>query len=133
MNTTKPSAIAITAAALSWAHPASPETVCTFTTECFETDGCADTSFTLTYQVSTCPIAPGPRGITVETDFGDLQGKEIGSVCAGDDISHGGHGFYLSGQGATFLLSVTEGNARLTTHIEGPITISYFGICEARE
>ena len=88
---------------------------CTFTTECFESEACADSSFTTEVSVENSKIT---------TEFGDL---EITAIEQTPDTKV----LFAKGDGAAYLLSVTPEAARLTTQISaGPIVVSYLGACE---
>lgn len=118
--------------ALIWAHAAQAEVKCNFTAECMAGEACADTTFSLAYQVTTCPRAPGPRGISAVADFGDLSGIELDNGCSGTGPEVANR-FALSGDGATYLLTLHGSDARLSVHMDGPMAITYQGTCEAEE
>lgn len=88
---------------------------CTFTTECFETDSCSDTQFSMDVDV---PLQ------TVTTDFGDLGVVAVQS-------KDGNFILFASGDGAEYMLTTNEGGARLSTHLtDGPMVVTYHGRCE---
>ncbi len=88
---------------------------CDFTTECYETDGCSETSFTMDVDI---PLQ------TVTTDFGDLDVVAVKS-------SAGTFVMFATGDGAEYMLTTNDDGARFTTHLtDGPAVISYLGSCE---
>ncbi|MEM8849955.1 MAG: hypothetical protein AAGE03_07950 [Pseudomonadota bacterium] len=97
------------------ASPALAQLACTFETECYEEDGCADAGFTLSLDES------GETPILV-TDFGDLAVEELGE------------GVWLAqSDGLAALLSVGEdGAARASFHLPGPQVVAYLGMCDGR-
>lgn len=112
------------------AQTAFAETICNFTTECFETEACASTAFSVSFEVTTCPRDSGARGVVAETEFGALSGFEITTPCNGQPQVHADGDYALAGDGATYLLSIEDSVARLTTHITGPLSVTYYGTCE---
>lgn len=93
-------------------------TVCAFETECFETDACGDSAFSLTI---------ADDHMTIDTEFGSLD--VVNRIYEGDQQS-----IFATGPGATYLLTSTPDGARLTTHMmDGPMTVSYIGTCEVSE
>ncbi|MCI2393678.1 hypothetical protein [Aliiroseovarius sediminis] len=106
-------ALPATCAAL-LALPAVGQT-CTFTTECYESEPCQDTSFSLTAELDASKLV---------TDFGDLTVvgvKREGSLAA----------VFATGDGAEYLLSRNGNAARFTAHSnDGPTAITYLGTCE---
>lgn len=127
------SILTLIGAALLLSSAAFAQTQCNFTTECFENEACAETAFTLSYDITACPRAPGPRGIIAETDFGQIRGQEIIASCGSAEQVSDSTAFVLHGDGATYLLSVSGSEARLTTHVDGPLSITYIGQCEVSE
>lgn len=104
-----------------------PSVRCLFTTECVEDAACADAAFRMDLFV---PGAPGgarlQTGLRAVTDFGDLSGY---SLSRSPDVAL--HVF--EGSGAHYVPSVGTDAARLSVHMEGPMVVSYLGICEAPE
>ncbi|WP_107844274.1 hypothetical protein [Litoreibacter ponti] len=90
---------------------------CTFTTECFESEACAETSYEIAIEqdgeatklVSVAETIPVSRG-----------GSDSARVYVGVTDS----AFHLLSRNA-------DGNARYTTHMyQGPMVVSYLGTCE---
>ncbi|MDE9449048.1 hypothetical protein J3R80_01015 [Aliiroseovarius sp. Z3] len=96
------------------ALPAFAQT-CTFTMECYETEACQDTAFSLTAELDDSKLV---------TDFGDLTIVGVKSDAPLITV-------FATGQGAEYLLSRTGDTARFTAHSnEGPTSITYLGTCE---
>ncbi|WP_371171130.1 hypothetical protein [Aliiroseovarius sp. 2305UL8-7] len=96
------------------ALPAMAQT-CTFTTECYETEACQDTQFSLTARLDDAKLV---------TDFGDLVVVGVKSDAPLTAI-------FASGEGSEYLLSRNGDTARFTAHSnEGPASITYLGTCE---
>ncbi|MCK8463583.1 hypothetical protein MUY35_06935 [Aliiroseovarius sp. S1339] len=88
---------------------------CTFTTECYESEPCQDTSFSLTTMLDDAKLV---------TDFGDLI--VIGVKSEGRVTT-----VFATGEGAEYLLSRNGDVARFTAHSnDGPTSITYMGTCE---
>ena len=88
---------------------------CSFNTECFEAEACAEANFTASVDVESEKIT---------TEFGDLTIVAVKQETRTMTL-------FATGAGAEYLLSVTPQAARLTTHAnEGPMVISYLGTCE---
>lgn len=88
---------------------------CNFTTECYETEPCQDTSFALTAALDDAKLV---------TDFGDLT--VVGVKRDGVLTT-----VFVTGEGAEYLLSRNGDTARFTAHSnEGPAAITYLGRCE---
>ena len=105
------------------ASAADAGSVCIFTTECFEDEACAETSFTMEFRAGT----GGPNDIELVTDA-----ETIGVAVGGD-----GQVAHLAGmtESGFHVLTLTRatGAARYTNHIdEGPATVSYLGTCEVQ-
>ena len=85
---------------------------CTFTTECFEAEACAQTQFSVTISDDAA---------TLVTDFGDLAVVFAeGPVLVAQDAN------------ATYLLTTLPEGARLSTQMTGsPMVVTYLGQCEA--
>ena len=115
------------------AAPSFAEVQCKFTVECFENGLCQETSFEIDYVVTSCPRAPGPRGITAQTEFGEIRGLESAntSYCLGAQTNS--ESFHLSDGTTTNLLTVSSEGARFTAHMGGPISVSYLGHCGETE
>jgi len=109
---------------------AAEEASCTFQTECLEGETCNETSFSMTYLVTSCPRDPGPRGIVAQTDFGDLSGQEVSLSCQTLANASEASTYVLSGDGAAYLLSRFHEQAWLSVRMDGPFTINYLGTCE---
>ncbi|MGR3501321.1 hypothetical protein [Pseudaestuariivita sp.] len=97
---------------LASAGTALAEEVCTFTVECYETEGCAESAFEITIS-----------GDTLVTEFGTIEVNSGG----GETGAFVGHGL-----GAMHMLTRTKGGAaRYTTHIFSDVQmVSYAGTCE---
>ncbi|MEM7644515.1 MAG: hypothetical protein AAF366_18615 [Pseudomonadota bacterium] len=94
------------------AGSAAAQMACTFETECYEQDGCAEAGFTLSLdETGETPV--------LMTDFGDLAVEELGE------------GLWLAqSDGLAALLSVGEdGTARASFHLPGPQVVAYLGMC----
>lgn len=88
---------------------------CTFTTECFEAEACTDANF---------KVGVALEDKTISTEFGDLMVASLKQTPTTMTL-------VATGAGAEYLLSMTPEAARLTTHSnDGPMVISYLGICE---
>ena len=105
-------------------------TLCTFTTECVQDESCAETTFSLEYTLSSCTDVGGPRSIHAISDFGDLLGDETASPCSTGYTRAYAQSFYLSGDGAEYLLSQYKDQAWLSVEMGGPFRINYLGTCE---
>ena len=103
--------------------PAGPvlAVICTFATECFETERCQDTTFALDYAISSDRIE-GFRAATAETDFGSLLGIAP-AVDAGVVL-------VLRGGDTQYFLTHSDAGARLSVHMAGPSVVTYHGVCE---
>lgn len=90
------------------------ETTCTFTMECFETEACAETQFSVTLSEDQT---------TMVTDFGDLAVVYAeGPVLLAQDAN------------ASYLLTTLPDGARLSTQMaDAPMVVTYLGQCEAAE
>ncbi len=87
---------------------------CTFTTECFETDSCQDTEFSVSLDFPNH---------TFSTDFGDLDVVAISKTPSLLTV-------FANGEGANYMLTVAEADARFATHMtDGPMMVSYQGTC----
>ena len=96
------------------ALPAAAQT-CTFTTECYESEPCQDTQFSLTAQLDDAKLV---------TDFGDL-------TVVGVKSDRGLTAVFATGEGSEYLLTRQGDNARFTAHSnDGPAAITYMGTCE---
>ena len=88
---------------------------CTFHTECFESDACAESTFVAEVLLEDEAIS---------TEFGDLTIVAAKQAEALTTI-------FATGNGAEYLLSVSPTAARLSTHMnDGPLSVTYHGICE---
>ncbi len=97
-----------------FALPALAQT-CTFITECYETEACQGTSFTLTADLD---------GAKIVTDFGDLTVVGVKRDAPLTTV-------FATGEGAEYLLSRAGDAARFTAHSnDGPTAITYIGTCE---
>ena len=94
---------------------------CSFTTECLESEACADTD----YGFEVFWKSERHEAITVitpsETTGGRIERRDHGAttvVAEGDNAMH-------------FLTVATDGAARYSTHIfDGPMVVSYLGRCD---
>ena len=109
-------------AAFALAGAAHAET-CTFDTECFDGDGCAETEFEATLGND------GDGNSVLSTISEDVTGETV----TGEGGEHSV--FTGIGPGAMHLLTRTaDGTARYTVHLlEGPMAITYLGACKADE
>lgn len=88
---------------------------CNFTTECYETEPCQDTSFALTAALDDAKLV---------TDFGDLTVVGVKRDGALTTV-------FITGEGAEYLLTRNGDAARFTAHSnDGPAAITYLGRCE---
>lgn len=100
---------------------AQADSLCTFTTECYEDESCQDTAFEVTFRAGT----GGPNEMELVTDA-----ETIGVAVGGNaQIAHFAgmteNGFYI------LTLASADGAARFTAHLgEGPQSITYLGACE---
>ena len=91
---------------------------CTFTTECFDAEGCAETEF------KAALVENADGGARLVTDAQNISLSQGGSA----DLRV----YFGLTPSSIHLLSVSEaGPARYTTHIfDGPIMVNYVGVCE---
>ena len=86
---------------------------CTFTTECFEADGCSDTNYEITINGDTLVTISDTIPVQVSS-------TDTTTVYTG-----------IKGTIAHMLSVNSDGPARYTSHIfGGPLVISYIGACE---
>lgn len=89
--------------------------VCEFKTECYESEACTDTTFSIDVDI---PLQ------TVTSDFGDLEVIAIKKDATALVM-------FATGEGAEYMLTTTKGGARFAAHTtDGPQSISYLGSCE---
>ncbi len=94
------------------AGPAFADTTCTFTTECFDGEGCSDTSFTFSL-----------------TDAGEIVSDAETFAVTETTVGGASVWFGTTGSGA-HLLSLSEEGARYSAHLPGPgLVITYLGQC----
>jgi len=87
--------------------------VCTFTTECFEGDGCYETAFEMT--VENGQIISDAETIPVTSTVSDAAEVFVGN----------------SGSAIHVLTRGSDGAARYSTHIyDGMLMLNYLGTCE---
>ncbi len=104
-----------------WASATQADSLCTFSTECYEDETCQETGFELTFRAGT----GGPNEMELVTDA-----ETIGVAVGGNaQVAHFAgmtqNGFYV------LTLASSDGTARFTTHLgEGPQSITYLGTCE---
>ena len=102
--------------ALLMASAAFAET-CSFTTECFDGDGCAETAFDL-------EIARDGGAVTLVSDAETIAVSQGGSDAVRVFVGVTESGFHL-------LTHASEGAARYSVHLfEGPLMINYLGQCQ---
>jgi hypothetical protein len=94
-------------------------TECVFVAECFETDACAETTF-------SASIIEGPSGPD-HVQF-VTEAETLDAVWAGGKSL--GHLIATSESAAHFLSFSKNGDVRYTTHLQGPLAITYHGTCE---
>ncbi|QGX98571.1 hypothetical protein EI983_09890 [Roseovarius faecimaris] len=88
---------------------------CLFDTECYEAEGCAASNFDI--DVST-------EDKTLSAAFGDLT---ILAIKRSESLVT----LFATGGGAEYMLSATPEAARLSVQMnQGPLVLSYLGICE---
>lgn len=100
---------------------------CSFTTECYETEGCQDTLFAATLVGEA--TGPEPISQLAEVEMrGDAEDVQLlGHMSNGALGLVGG-----AGLGRHMLTVSAEGTARYTVHFaDGPRMVSYTGQCEA--
>ena len=99
---------------------AAQTTQCTFTTECFESEICTDTSFSMAIEQTEGKTALVSDAETVTASVG---GSDTVRVYVGVTDS----AFHLMSRAA-------DGTARYSTHLyEGPMVVSYLGNCEGAD
>lgn len=92
--------------------------ICTFSTECFEGDGCTETSF----QVEIVGNAEG--GALLITDAETVPLSQGGSPETRVYVGITQSAFHLITQSAA-------GDVRYSNHIyDGPLMVNYLGVCE---
>jgi hypothetical protein len=88
---------------------------CKFNTECYESEACAESNFSVEVRGNEEKIA---------TDFGTFPILAIRDE--GDRLT-----VFVTSDGAVYLLSASDTAARFTAHItDGPQAINYLGSCE---
>lgn len=98
---------------------------CTFTTECFDLEGCSDTNFAVSLMgraggVTTDDMIVAAE-LTTDAETYAMIGTHAGEVYSLTGPSDYGHG----------MLTVSGADARFTVHYtDGPLSISYGGVCE---
>ena len=91
---------------------------CTFTTECFEGDGCADTQFTAEI------VGTDEGGALFITDAETVPLSQGGSPETRVYVGITQSAFHV-------ITHSVEGAARYSTHIySGPLMVNYLGTCE---
>ncbi|EPX78904.1 hypothetical protein [Litoreibacter arenae] len=95
-------------------------TTCTFTTECFEAEACADSAFTVAIEEKDGATRLVSDAETIPVSVG---GSDAARVYVGVTDS----AFHL-------MSSSASGVARYSTHLyDGPIMVNYLGSCEGAE
>lgn len=104
--------IAVFAATICVGAAAQAET-CTFTTECFESEGCSETNFSMAIE-----------GDTLVTDAETIPVTSGGSETKGVFVGYTSSAFHV-------LTREKGGAARYSTHIfDGMMMVNYMGTCE---
>ncbi len=94
---------------------------CTFTTECFETEACTETEFTLNIESASEDTDNARITSDAETISGTI------AMPAADGILFQGS----NAAGAHLLTAAPDGAARYSVqYFEGPMVITYHGTCE---
>ena len=93
---------------------------CTFTTECFESEACSETAFTVAIEEKDGKTILVSDAETIPVSVG---GSDVARVYVGVTES----AFHLMSRAA-------DGTARYSTHLyDGPMMINYLGNCEGAE
>lgn len=101
------------AAVLSLTSTVARAEVCTFTTECFEGDGCYETAFEMT--VENGQLISDAETIPVTSTVSEAAEVFVGN----------------SGSAVHVLTRGSDGAARYSTHIfDGMLMLNYLGTCE---
>lgn len=92
---------------------------CRFVTECFETESCSDTDFSVDIQAGP----DGPDHVLLVTPSETLDATLAGS----EDL-----GLLMAmGETALHVISTSaSGDARYSVHMAGPMLVTYHGTCE---
>jgi hypothetical protein len=86
--------------------------ICTFTSECFEDESCAETAFSITID-----------GASLITDAETIPVSKGGSEKLSVFVGYTDSAFHV-------LTRETTGGARYSTHIfDGPLMVNYLGTC----
>ncbi|MEL6608985.1 MAG: hypothetical protein AAFO93_08745 [Pseudomonadota bacterium] len=106
----------LTAGLLFGALPALASETCTFTTECFESEACAETAFEMSIE-----------GDTLITDAETIPVTSGGSATKGVFVGYTASAFHV-------LTREIDGEARYSTHIfDGMMMVNYLGTCEGAD
>lgn len=103
---------------------AQADTVCRFDLECFESDGCAETSFEMRIALPETQATVTAR-LVAETDSGSFPGYVLRGGPERRQI-------FFDADSAGYMLTLNGNDARLAVHIDdGPLMVNYAGTCEA--
>ena len=87
---------------------------CTFTTECYEAEGCEETNFTM--EVQRDKLITDAETIPVGTGGSDTVNVFVGYTASAFHV----------------LTREVDGQARYVTHLfDGPVMVSYLGACQS--
>ena len=100
---------------------AKAQSTCNFTTECFETDACQETAFQFDFTKGE-DVGTG-TAVQASTEFGDFAGYVVNQTPEAATYAFDASGTY-------YFLTVADREARLSTHMPGPLTVHYQGTCE---
>jgi len=95
---------------------------CTFTQECIDGESCSETSYAVTVE----DFNRDRRAITLVSDSETLRGTII------EDESPL-HLLFVGNSAAHLVTVTTDNSARYTVHMDGPLAITYHGVCEGFE
>ena len=96
---------------------------CVFTQECTPGEGCADTTFEVEVLSGT------GMDFTIQSMAGDLPGT-LASAPRPDAPLF----LFATSETAAHLLSIqSDGAARYTLHLQGPLVLDYQGVCKRAE
>ncbi len=116
--------LAILFTLLIMATAAKAKSYCVFTTECFEADACQDAAFRFDFiKGGAAGAAQLNTGVQATTEFGDLGGYILKQT---PDAAT----YAFEAPGTFYFLTVADREARLTTHLPGPMSVHYLGTCE---
>lgn len=119
---------ALATLAILTATTAAADVSCSFTTECYDTEGCAETSYDLEVAMDTKRARESGDAGTAR--FSDVAGDAEGYFTTTDALTHAFVGDPQEGPSRDLLIGA-DGAARLVIlSADGPSTIVYSGTCE---